>query len=300
MCIAFHKPIGVSMSKDLVSQLWDKNKDGAGWLAKPNVKSQWFIKKGMMDKDKFLEDIEKYLGKESELVAHMRIKTTGTISAEHTHPFQWTGDNKTARYLFHNGTVKFLNPGLDSDSMLLADILSNFTTEEAHDRLKDFAANGCGRFVTLTNGKITTFGDEESVESEGIWFSNKRHLTQTNVTQFSRQPFQGQTNFYHGQGYMGGGSGRHDSHSPAPFRSEGIVETNPEQANIREKSISVIANYYAAKKEVICNHNFIKNWSEENGTSSIATPVLSKIADFCKDNKGDDPFFDFFLALQSK
>lgn len=285
MCIALYKKQGVKLSRELLGQLWDKNKDGGGYLARLNGKG-WMHRKGVMEKDVFLNDLDKYLGEDAELVAHMRIKTTGTISPEHTHPFLWTKkDGKNPRYLFHNGTVKFLNPKDDSDSSLLAKILSNYSTEEAHRILTDFAANGCGRFVTFANGKITTFGDEESIEDEGIWFSNKRHLV-TNVV----------TNYQHNY-YNGGGSRVHVvTPPPSTFRVTKGMEIVPVDEN-RQNAINVIAAFYATKNKVVCNENFIRTWADENGVESMSLAILSKIAEFCSDKASDDPFFEFFLAM---
>ncbi len=287
MCVILEKPVGQTISKELVAELWDRNKDGAGFLAR-SKDGEWMTRKGLMDKDEFLESVSKYFGEDSELVCHMRIKTTGQITTEHTHPFVWTkvGPKSQPRYLFHNGTVKFLKPSGDSDSMMLAKMLQNLETEEAHLVLKDLASHGAGRFVTLANNKITIFGDDESVTDNGIWFSNGRHLAakKTNtVTVYTPQQH-----------------GHYGDARTTPLPAPKVVLPISDSPS-RTKNIKTIATFYALRRQVLPNEQFIASWADENGIDMFPDATLEQIAKFSEINQNEDkvtdPMYEFLLTF---
>lgn len=289
MCVIVYKKPGSTLSLDLVSKLWEKNSDGAGYMVR-HKGGGWKHRKGIMQKEDYLKSIKNYLDADSELVTHMRIKTKGTICAEHTHPFEFSRANDP-RFMFHNGTVKFLNHKIDSDSMFLARILKNVETEEAHSLLKKYSENGFGRFVTVTNGEVKVFGDDESIEDEGVWFSNKRHRESKSTVL-----------------YLSGGSdygdydhcdwGLHNSHQerkegPVPFVSPNKVSAE------KRKLLNDLGKFYALKDKVAWSDSYQSEFEEENGAETIQDTILERIVELSKqDTKYEsDPLFEFYLAF---
>lgn len=285
LCIIFRKPVGLTIKKSLVETLWDRNKDGAGYLVNLPEKG-WTIKKGIMNKEEFLKTVEPYFGEDFDLVCHMRIKTVGQIVAEHTHPFNWTANKSNKiRYMFHNGTVKILKPKQDSDSMFLAEMLSNVSTDEGHAILKDLSANGAGRFVTLANDQINIFPDSESITQDGVWFSNDRHVTKVTTVTTHNQ-------------YMGYHA-PHTNYNPTPPVIKKAED--PVTLALKDKHIKVIAGFYAQRAQAVCNDAYITKWKQENG-ADFPVSVLEQIATICIDKINSDeitdPMFEFLVAFQ--
>lgn len=177
MCVIVYKPKGVALDPQELHLMWRRNKDGLGFSAFKN--SNWFHKKGFMEKDEGLNCLLPFLDKDSLLVFHMRLQSRGGLSPEMTHPFCWSNSSQK-RLIFHNGTVTFLSGGSCSDSSVLSSLLSPLKTDQAYDILENLAASGFGRFITIvfdkkSGAEIKVFEGKESVWRNGIWYSNLIH-----------------------------------------------------------------------------------------------------------------------------
>lgn len=286
MCVIVHKPKGVKISEDLMSELWNRNPDGAGYVV--NVKNQWKRKKGIMLKVDFLNAIKSYLGEDTEFVAHLRIKTKGSICSEHTHPFDWS-DNDSSRLMFHNGTIRFLDHKIDSDSLYLSKVLKNTTTDEGHDLLKFYTTQGFGRFVTLVDGKVNIFPDEESVTHEGVWFSNKRHIVETNTKPNSRHVYDAED--LEGFGYVCDWE---------PVKKPVAPSKSPVQTAKMREYLKEIGKFYAIKSKKMWDEGFQNEFEMSNGLSSFSEELLEKVLILAKKDPEakSDPLFEFYLAFE--
>lgn len=181
MCVIVFKPKGASLTQAQLHKMWDRNGHGMGFLGKKNQDSEWGHQKGVMDREEAIGILSDYIGPESILVFHFRIKSTGSVCAELTHPFEWSNKKET-RYLFHNGTVGILNACGNSDSHTLSEILQSVETKQAYNILTHLSSKEWGRFATVVfseNGEeeIKVFDAKESVWKDGVWFSNVVHET---------------------------------------------------------------------------------------------------------------------------
>lgn len=191
------------MSSKEVASAWSINDDGAGIavLTEKNGEKKWKVIKGITDKEKLLEYINKY--KEYHKIVHFRAASAGGVHPELTHPFE------TPRYiLFHNGTwtgwnnfKSFMgifqhlkkdwreynkrmryNPKLMSDTKLLTFLLylveeKKAIKQEVIDLIKE-----AGKIVIIDKkrNRITFYGN--FVEDDGRQFSNSMYKGYCNLT----------------------------------------------------------------------------------------------------------------------
>jgi len=286
MCVIVHKPAGIDLDKPLVEKLWNANKDGAGVLFKP-ANGKWQSTKGIMTLNKLLE-MGEIFEKNTELVLHCRIKTKGDVCEEHTHPFDWSR-GKTRRVLFHNGTLKLFNPGPeDSDSSMLAKLITNFTTEEACNYLKSLSSAGFGRFVIFDGSKVQIFGDSESIEKDGLWFSNKRHID--TVTKYPNNwTAPSQTHSYPKNQSSGGASG---------YADLGLnrIADNPNRTTLISKSVE----HCAKIDKVQCSDSYKTSCIERNAMLFFPTASLEAVVKIIELNPDiDDPFIEYVKAFKN-
>jgi len=205
MCVIGYKPSDTEISKELLTKMWERNSDGAGFIARKSNSQEWVLKKGIMTYKDLEAEVGEYLGKDAELLLHLRIKSRGNISAELTHPFEFSLPNKEKRYIFHNGTVH-LFAGADgcSDSKVLAELLTPISTRSVDKIVKNLVLDRMGKFVTFVQkegkeAQIQIYEDAESKWEDGVWFSNLKHLEEKKViiygqnTGYSYNP---QTSYY--------------------------------------------------------------------------------------------------------
>lgn len=295
MCVIIWKPEGKKLSLDLVSELWDKNPDGAGYFLKSPDTKKWTIQNGLMKKDAFLEEIKPFVDEKCEFATHMRIKTVGTICAEHTHPFNWS-NRKDVRWMMHNGTIRFLNPDKDSDSLMLSKLLTCVSTEEGHGLFKNFSENGFGRFLSLTGGKIEVFGDAESIWDDGIWFSNKRHKETTKAYNKSNA-YEADYEPCNWQNY-GDNVRKHSSQQLSLPSSSGAssIINDPARGELLKK----LGIFYANKAAVAYSRDFQNKWETENSCKGVNTSILEKVVALAQADTAfkSDPLLDFYLAFK--
>jgi hypothetical protein len=194
MCVIVHKPAGQIFPKDEIEKCWRRNGDGAGFFALKNDGRT--ITKNKIDSiDDFLsdEDVKEALEKESNSVFHFRIASRGGNSIDLTHPFKINLLNNglpCEGFLFHNGTISFIDslPSGFSDTKFLSSILEGLEIVDVIQILKNINRKSTNQFVK--NGRFVLcclspnqdfacpairLGDDESVEKNGLWFSNLKH-----------------------------------------------------------------------------------------------------------------------------
>lgn len=181
MCVIIHKPVGTELSEDTVRQCWARNKDGAGFVSLNEDLSFEEHEKGIMNLEAFLAASINARSINRDSIFHLRINSRGGVNAELTHPFPLKvsfGGKTHDAFLFHNGTADCFNalPVNTSDSMFLANLISDLSWHTATTILSNLNENGYGRFVLTVPGyEHFLLGDNESEEKDGLWFSNTRH-----------------------------------------------------------------------------------------------------------------------------
>ncbi len=178
MCVIVHKSKSKKFSdKDFVA-CWKRNSDGLGFVSTSPI---FNFQKGIMELKEALEITRPFREKGSESVFHFRIKSTGEVCADQTHPFQcnYIKTPELKRLLFHNGTIHEFSPNNQSDSQMVADIISRLSTKDITQLITNIG--GWSRFILIeetvkNNFKIYHLGCAvEAVTINGIWYSNTRH-----------------------------------------------------------------------------------------------------------------------------
>ena len=187
MCIIVAKPQGVNMpSMKTLRTCFKHNHDGAGfaYLDNGNV----IYKKGFMSFNslkKALDDLD-INKKETTMVFHFRIGTSGTNSKGLTHPFKICGDTETMKategtgsVLFHNGILADYNPSKDNKDDVNDTML--FTKNVINELPKDWETNkailslvkksiNSNKLAILKPNKLTLIGNFK--KDKGIYYSN--------------------------------------------------------------------------------------------------------------------------------
>lgn len=179
MCVIVYKPKGQVFSDQDFEKCWKRNAHGLGFAA--NVNGELVSCKGYMSLKDSIKKTKKFRNKEHEGVFHFRIQSTGGVSPGLTHPFDFSR-GKEKRLLFHNGTIRQINPiRPESDSQSFAErILVNLETPTVYKVLEALCPPN--KFVTVVenNGiEIKLFENHESKWLGGLWYSNLHHIGHT-------------------------------------------------------------------------------------------------------------------------
>lgn len=171
MCVIIHKPLSHTITQEKFHECWARNSHGLGFYTRRGEES--YSSKGLMEEGAAYSSIKEYLSSEWETVIHFRIQSRGGVCADLTHPFSCGNQ----RLLFHNGTVKiFPHLTTESDTSALSKLLKNLSDKDVLVLLKELSANGQGKFVFVdNNGDVHIYGDSESKNQNGIWYSNTKH-----------------------------------------------------------------------------------------------------------------------------
>lgn len=178
MCVIIAKKPSAKISTELLEKCWRRNQQGAGFVWVPNKGDNIIMRKGIMKQEDLMKELNDLRrSADGQLIVHFRISSRGAVNENLTHPFDCTHENgKHKRYLFHNGTVRLLQPPAnESDSSYLAILLRKLSDESCEALLRNLSAKGFGRFVFISGKNVITIGDNESVSKKGIWLSNTRH-----------------------------------------------------------------------------------------------------------------------------
>ena len=209
MCIIAVKPKGVEPpSKEILKTMFERNSDGAGVAYNQNNKL--YIVKGLMTKDDFIQICES-IPKESAVIYHARIQTSGGICKELTHPFPITNDIKKQRKTFlkidkgeaiaHNGIFsEFEKKELNNDT---TQFISNYlySLKKMKDKIGESVLDddleliinklcGCSNKIAIINekGQIRRYGSGW-IYDNGIYYSN--HTYERYQSFFSDYTFSG-------------------------------------------------------------------------------------------------------------
>jgi len=195
MCVIALSPIGKSIDKSTLSDMWDTNPDGSGISFIDETKTIQTYKS--MDKDDFinvaLSVFDKY-SVSSPILVHCRIATHGSVCLANNHPFNV--DNHTV--MAHNGIISCVEvPDASdiSDTRMFINTWLRYLRPTWLDDpdMCEYVGEIIGwsklAFLT-TNPNLRNdyyiINEDDGTWTNGTWFSNVNHCTLSNVNyQFS-------------------------------------------------------------------------------------------------------------------
>lgn len=182
MCIAIYKPAGVTLSKDLLKNCAEANRDGCGFTyineSYTGVR-KLFIKKSL-DFETFYAQYERAtrVNNDSPFLVHFRIKTHGNTDKANCHPFMIDNDS----VFIHNGIISGV--GFDADKSdtrlfnekVLQVLPSGWESNEAI-RLMVGEFIGQSKIVTMNvEGDVQIINEEKGHWHNKCWFSNSSYV----------------------------------------------------------------------------------------------------------------------------
>lgn len=189
MCIIAIKPAGIKLPEEkIIDKMWNNNDDGAGMMYPSAGKVQ--IDKGYMTLDAFKSALKK-LSKAIDITAtpmvfHFRIGTSGSNTAENTHPFPVTESLgalkklriKTALGVAHNGIID-VTPRKKDISDTMEYIISQLAPLQAlkKDFYKDkngqkIVYNATGSKLAFMDGRGEIYTVGKYIKDGGMLYSN--------------------------------------------------------------------------------------------------------------------------------
>lgn len=174
MCIIIAKPKGVDpVPREYLERAWEHNSHGGGVVFFRDGDESAYLKKGIMDKDEFLNYLDKINLKENAFIAHFRIMSKGKVCKSNTHPFCY--EHIT---FAHNGTLSGITPtGDKTDTETYGDAFfvgKTINWIKASKDLIEFSI-GYSKFAVMDNhtGEIVILNASKGVERDGVWYSNE-------------------------------------------------------------------------------------------------------------------------------
>jgi predicted glutamine amidotransferase len=191
MCIICVKRIGENVpSEKIIKNMFEYNSDGAGFMW--NDGKQVNISKGYMSLKSFKKALKRLYGKidvkNTAIVYHCRITTSGGSKPENCHPFPVSEDmidlKKTTFHtdlgVAHNGIIDISNYKNASDTMTyivdeLALLKKSGVDFLRNDAIKEMIKNRITSKLAFLepDGTVTTIGD--FIEDDGILYSNEHY-----------------------------------------------------------------------------------------------------------------------------
>ena len=181
MCIAIVKPMGKTISKDVLQTCATNNPDGMGFAyVKDNV---IYIEKYLKDFEKFYESYSK-VEATSPMLIHFRIATHGGVTLENCHPFKM---NKKM-VLIHNGIISgYGDKEKKSDTR---DFIDRVLSKISWKMWKNPAfiellgsAIGYSKFGVMdTSGELYIVNETKGEWVDGVWYSNSSYKAKTYTT----------------------------------------------------------------------------------------------------------------------
>lgn len=119
MCIIAIKPVGKKMfSKAMITTMFTNNPDGCGYCYYDKDSKKVVISKGFMTLTELLNDLKGKDFKDTNLIMHFRISTSGKVDSLNCHPYPIYQTNKTSckttLAMAHNGVLTDYTPRKDS------------------------------------------------------------------------------------------------------------------------------------------------------------------------------------------
>jgi hypothetical protein len=195
MCIIAAKRRGIALPlnfETIFNSCWTSNPGGGGYMLKRHGDKVIHLKKGFMSRLEFLDAIKELeVAANDEFVAHFRIATHGSRSADMTHPFVIDSNPKIVgamecvtgkSVMCHNGMIRGVRSHETySDSFIFAmDILGSYDpTWTSNNRKykkwkKRFRALTCGQKLAIMhpNNDLELLGQFYYATGLGMFFSN--------------------------------------------------------------------------------------------------------------------------------
>ena len=173
MCIAIYKPEGKILSQATLTECYDSNPDGAGFMYAENKKLH--IEKGFFSFQSFYDAFKKHENKQT--VLHFRIKTHGKIDTTNCHPF---AVNNAIGFV-HNGIISGFGDANHSDTIgfnqsILQPLVSKWGNLALfQDPIIDLIEGriGYSKLVFLDrHGNHKIMNEHKGSWDDGVWYSN--------------------------------------------------------------------------------------------------------------------------------
>lgn len=179
MCIAICTNKNAIITPTALQRGWQTNPDGGGFAYVDD--DHVVIKKGYMNYPDFekayLDHAEKYAS-ESPFLVHMRIHTSGGITAKNTHPFAIKGGAMIHNGIMFSPTGKRAGTPTDrrSDTRVLAEDLYNILqldqVKKAAVGIHEAVGRGNKLAFLYDNKELFIIGENQGFWEGGIWYSN--------------------------------------------------------------------------------------------------------------------------------
>lgn len=173
MCIAIVKPLGKTISKEILETCSKNNPDGCGF-AYIKDGTLWINK--YMDFESFYKDY-KDIEQTSPMLIHFRIATHGKVEVKNCHPFKL--NNRMA--LIHNGIISgYGDKQTKTDTQDFIDkVIGNISWKmwknPSFIELVDNAIGYSKLCILDTDGNHYIVGESKGEWVDGIWYSNKSY-----------------------------------------------------------------------------------------------------------------------------
>lgn len=187
MCIAILNTKKTTLSKDILSNCWENNGDGAGILYIDNKKMQVF--KEMKSFENFYSNyisIKKKYGKNN-IVLHFRISTHGKVNKTNCHPFLVNDDLG----FVHNGMIYDVPTSKDfSDTYMFNEtILKNLKdgfeyNDVIMDMLELYIGQGSKLVFLNSDNEYKIVNEKAGHWSMDCWFSNSSYKQVNNYVDY--------------------------------------------------------------------------------------------------------------------
>ena len=172
MCIIIYKPHGIKLPLENIKNGFESNSDGTGVMYSKGGKL--IIRKGFFTWESFEPLIKRLLKKDTSLVIHSRIGTSGPIDYDNCHPFEVN----PKMGMVHNGIMgKWKLDNTKSDTAHFVDKFIKtlprkfYKKRNYRELLSDHA--GYGKLLFMNEiGKVTIINADNGSWDKGCWYSN--------------------------------------------------------------------------------------------------------------------------------
>ena len=193
MCVIVAIPAGTEYPSDeTLKACWNTNPDGAGFMYADG--KQVIIRKGFMKWEDFAEALDaEMIPKESAVVMHFRIATSGKVQPKCCHPFPISSDKEDlqdtaieSRFgIAHNGVIqgRHTEDGWSDTMDFVANVVAPLARMHPSfmysDDAKELLQGACRSKLAIMNhaSELMLVGDFTNVD--GAWYSNTNHLWRT-------------------------------------------------------------------------------------------------------------------------
>tara|TARA_R110002020_G_scaffold234638_2_gene446701 strand:- start:2340 stop:3218 length:879 start_codon:yes stop_codon:yes gene_type:complete len=184
MCIIIYKPTGIELPLENIKNGFESNSDGTGVMYSEGGKL--IIRKGFFTWESFEPLIKRLLKKDTSLVIHSRIGTSGPIDDDNCHPFEVN----PKMGMVHNGIMgEWKLDDTKSDTAHFVDKFVKtlprkfYKKRNYRELLSDHA--GYGKLLFMNElGKVTIINVDKGSWDKGCWYSNGTYKKLPSYTYF--------------------------------------------------------------------------------------------------------------------